>query len=139
LLGVSLIQPITHPAILVLRLLKGAVVITVCGILLRRRRGDPVAAMLSLAFLTWTITSSFDFASTNLLPMLLDRVRFLLFALALLQFPDGNWHPNWTRSVAGLSACVCLLGIAEGVHVVPTNLFLPLAILCVAAAVAALW
>src|SRR6476661_4325337 len=139
LLGASLIQPITHPAILLLRLLKSAVVISVCGILLRRRRDNPVAALLSLALLTWTITSSFDFASTNLLPMLLDRVRFLLFALALLQFPDGNWRPGWTRGVAGLSACVCLLGIAEGVRVVSTNLFLSLAILCVLSAVAALW
>jgi hypothetical protein len=138
LLGASLFQPISHPAILALRLLKGAVVISVCGILLRRRRDDPVAALLSLAFLTWTITSSFDFASTNVLPMLLDRVRFLLFVLALLLFPDGNWRPGWTRGVAGLSVGVCLLGIAEGAQVFPTRLFLPLAIACVIAAVAAL-
>lgn len=138
-LGASLFQPIAHPAILILRLLKGAVVISVCGILLRRRRDDPVAALLSLAFLTWTITSSFDFASTNVLPMLLDRVRFLLFALALLLFPDGNWRPGWTRGVAGLSVGVCLLGIAERAQVIPTRLFLPLAIACVIAAVTALW
>src|SRR4051812_12957569 len=75
LLVASLFQPIAHPAILALRFLKGVVVISVCGILLRRRRNDPVAALLSLAFLSWTITSSFDFASTNVLPMLLDRVR----------------------------------------------------------------
>lgn len=139
LLGASLFQPMAPPAILALRLLKGAAVISVCGILLRRRRDDPVAALLSLAFLTWTITSSFDFASTNVLPMLLDRVRFLLFALALLLFPDGNWQPSWTRGVAGVSAGVCLLGVAETMHVVPTRLFLPLAIACVLAAVASLW
>src|SRR3954452_17362120 len=66
LLVASLFQPIASPAILALRLLKGTVVISVCGILLRRRGNDPVAALLSLAFLTWTITSSFDFGSTNL-------------------------------------------------------------------------
>ena len=139
LLGASLFHPIVHPAILVLRLLKGAVVISVCGILLRRRRDDPVAALLSLAFLTWTITSSFDFASTNVLPMLLDRVRFLLFVLALLLFPDGNWRTSWTRAVAGVSVGICLLGIAEGIQLVPTHLFLLLAIACVVGAVAALW
>jgi hypothetical protein len=139
LFGASLFYPIVHPAILVLRLVKGTVVISVCGILLRRRRDDPVAALLSLAFLTWTITSSFDFASASLLPMLLDRVRFLRFAIALLLFPDGNWRPGWTRSVAAISAAVFLLGIAEGIRLVATHLFLPLAIACIIAAVAALF
>ena len=77
----------THSAILALRGLKLVVVISVCAILLKRRASDPVAALLCLSFLTWAITSSFDFASTNIAPLLLDRVRFLLFALALLLFP----------------------------------------------------
>ena len=80
--------------ILVLRLIKAAVLVSVSAILLRRRAKDPVAALLALAFLTWTITSSFDFASSNALPLLLDRVRFLLFVLALLLFPDGRWQPK---------------------------------------------
>lgn len=127
-----------HPAVLVLRLIKAAVVISVCIILLRRRGTDTVAALLSLAFLTWTITSSFDFASAELLPRLLDRVRFLLFVLALLLFPDARWRPRWTRGVAFASAAVFLLGVAEGLAVVPTSLFLPLAVACVIAAIAAL-
>jgi len=125
-------------AVLSLRLIKGGVLITVCAILLRRRKTDPVAALLSLALLTWTITSSFDFASSDLLPMLADRLRFMLFALALLLFPNGSWQPSWTRGVAAASAAVFLLGVAEGLGITGTRLFLPLAILCVVAAVAAL-
>ena len=127
-----------HPAVLALRLAKAAVILSVCVILLRRRANDPVAALLSLAFLTWTINSSFDFASAEMLPRLLDRVRFLLFVLALLLFPDARWRPGWTRGVAIASAAVFLLGIADGLGVVPTRLFLPLAIVCVIAAIAAL-
>jgi hypothetical protein len=138
LLAASVIHPSVHPAILTLRMLKGAILICVSGILLRRRRNDPVAALLSLAFLTWTITSSFDFASANALPMLLDRLRFLLFALALLLFPDGKWQPTWTRHLAAASAGTFLLGVAESIAVSSTRLFLPLAIACVVAAVIAL-
>ncbi|HKT14554.1 MAG TPA: hypothetical protein VJR87_04025, partial [Allosphingosinicella sp.] len=90
----SVISGDVHPAILVLRGLKFVVVVTVCSILLRRRASDPVAALLCLAFLTWAITSSFDFAAVNPAPALLDRIRFLLFALALLLFPDGSFRPR---------------------------------------------
>ena len=138
-MAAGVFDPNSNPAVLVLRLLKGGVLITVCAILLRRRKTDPVAALLSLAFLTWTITSSFDFASSELLPMLADRLRFLLFALALLLFPDGSWRPDWTRGVAAASGGVFLLGVIEGLGIVTTHFFLPLAILCVVAAVAALF
>ena len=127
-----------HPAVLALRLAKATVIISVCVILLRRRANDTVAALLSLAFLTWIITSSFDFASAELLPRLLDRVRFLLFVFALLLFPDARWRPRWTRGVAFASAAVFLLGIAEGLGIASTRLFLPLAIACVVVAIAAL-
>lgn len=127
-----------HPAILAIRTIKGIILIAVCAILLKRRRDDPVAALLSLAFLTWTITSSFDFASAGLLPMLLDRARFLLFALALLLFPDGRWRPAWTRHVAMASAVMFALGLAETMHFIGTRLFLPLAIGCIVAAVVGL-
>ncbi len=112
-LASSLLHPMAHPAIVALRTAKGVTVIAVCWILLRRRRDDPVAALLSLAFLSWTITSSVDFASADALPLLLDRVRFLLFVLALLLFPDGDWRPRWTRAVAASSVGVFLLGAAE--------------------------
>lgn len=124
--------------VLGLRILKSAVVISVCAILLRRRRDDPVAAILSLALLSWAVSSSFDFAGGGLLPTLLDRVRYLLFTTALLLFPDGRWSPAWTRPLATAATAVCLLGLAEALALVPTRLFLPLAILCVAAAVGAL-
>jgi hypothetical protein len=138
-----LAQPLLHPTatplpILVLRLVKAAVLISVSAILLRRRANDPVAALLALAFLTWTITSSFDFASSNALPLLLDRVRFLLFVLALLLFPDGRWQPSWTRQVAACSVAVFLLGVAESTRLIPTHAFLPLAIMCVLAGIGSL-
>jgi len=139
LLVASLVSSAAHPAILALRAIKSAVLVGVSAILLRRRGKDPVAALLALAFLTWTVTSSFDFATGSLLPMLLDRVRFLLFSLALLLFPDGRWAPRWTRGVAGASAAVFLLGVAECLQAAPTHLFLPLAIVCVLLAVGALF
>jgi len=139
LLAQPLIHPTTTPAaIIVLRLVKAIVLISVSAILLRRRAKDPVAALLSLAFLTWTITSSFDFASSDPLPLLLDRARFLLFVLALLLFPDGRWRPAWTRPLAACSAAVFLLGIAESLQLSPTRAFLPLAILCVLGAIGSL-
>jgi hypothetical protein len=137
-LTLSVSQPVVHPVIVALRLVKGAVLITVTAILLRRRAHDPVAALLSLALLTWTITSSFDFSSAAAAPLLLDRIRFLLFALALLFFPDGSWRPGWTRRVALASGTVFVIGVAETSGLLPTKLFLPLAILCILAAVASL-
>ncbi len=137
-MAASVHEASAHPAVLALRLAKAAIIIAVCVILLRRRANDTVAALLSLTLLTWTITSSFDFASAELLPRLLDRVRFLLFVLALLLFPDARWRPRWTRGVAFASGAVFLLGIAEGLGAVPIRLFLPLAIGCVVAAIAAL-
>ena len=137
-MAVSAYQGTAHPAVLALRLAKAAIIICVCVILLRRRANDTVAALLSLAFLTWTITSSFDFATAELLPRLLDRLRFLLFVLALLLFPDARWRPRWTRGVAIASGAVFLLGVAEGLGMVPTRLFLPLAIACVIGAIGAL-
>lgn len=128
------------PLVFALRLAKSAVLLGVSLILFRRRRGDGVAALLSLALLLWVITSSFDLATGDLPTAILvgDRLRFLLFALALLLFPAGIWSPAWTRQVAALSISVFLLGVAEAVGAAPTRLFLPLAILCVLASLAAL-
>lgn len=127
-----------HPAVLALRLVKAAILLSVCAILLRRRASDPVAALLSLALLTWTISSSFDFAATEMLPQLLDRVRYLLFALALLLFPDGRWNPRWTRALAVASTAVFALGVAEATGVFSSRFYLPLAIACVLGAISAL-
>lgn len=135
----SILDPVTPAPILALRLAKAGILISVSAILLKRRRTDPVAALLALAFLLWSITSSVDFTGSAMsLPILLDRIRFLLFASALLLFPNADWRPRWTRQVALASVAVCLLGIAESLGLVGTQLFLPLAIACVLAAIAAL-
>ena len=134
----SLFQSAAPAPVLVLRLAKSAVLIFVATILLYRRQRDPVAALLALAFLMWIITSNFDFATDLEFPQLLDRCRFLLFALALLLFPDGKWQPRWTRIVAVASCIVFLVGIGETLAVLPTHVFLPLAIICVIAGIASL-
>jgi len=120
-----------HPAVLGLRLVKSAVLVCVATILLVRRQRDPVAALLALAFLTWTISSSFDVGNSAEFVQLLDRCRFLLFALALPLFPDGRWRSRWIRAVICASAGVFLIGIIETLHFLPMRLFLPLAIACV--------
>jgi hypothetical protein len=137
-LALALFDPAVRPIVLGLRLLKSAIVGAVATVLFCRRQRDPVAAILSLAFLCWTITSSFDFTSSAALPLILDRLRFLLFAFALLLFPDGKWRPRWTRGVAILSVAVFVIGVAEAAGLLHTSFFLPLAIACVVAAIAAL-
>ena len=133
-----LLDPSIDPAILGLRLVKGGILIAVSAILFRRRRTDAVAAMLSLAFLLWTITSSFDFSRAETWTDALDRLRFLLFALALLLFPTGEWRPAWARKVALASVATFLIGMGEILGTLSTATFLPLAIGCVLAALAAL-
>lgn len=124
-----------QPLVLGIRLVKSAILVAVATILFWKRPRDPVAAILALAFLCWTITSSVDFTSAQLWPMLLDRLRFLLFAFALLLFPDGKWRPRWTRKVALASTIVFAIGAVEVVGLLSTHVFLPLAITCVLAAV----
>lgn len=68
----------------------------------------------------------------------LDRLRFLMFALALLLFPTGEWRPAWTRKVALASIATFLIGMAEVLSVLRAAMFLPMAIGCVLAALAAL-
>lgn len=134
----SWMEPTASPEILGLRLLKSVVLVAVATILFRRRCRDSVAAMLSLSFLLWTISSSFDFAAASVWPALVDRCRFLLFALALLLFPNGEWRPGWTRSTALIIFATFLLGIVEAAGLLSSSLYLPLAIGCVLMALAAL-
>ena len=136
--GLIVFDPATPVLIIAIRLTKSAIVGTIAVILFWRRRHDPVAAILSLALLCWTITSSVDFASAGVWPMVLDRLRFLLFALALLLFPDGEWRPGWTWPMAIVSTAVCALGVVETIGLSPTRLFLPLAIPCVLVAISSL-
>ena len=127
-----------QPLVLGIRLMKSAVLVAVAAILFWKRPRDPVAAILALAFLCWTITSSVDFTSTQMWPMLLDRIRFLLFVMALLLFPDGSWRPLWARKLALLSIVVFGLGVAEVAGLLPTNAYLLPAIACVLAAILSL-
>jgi hypothetical protein len=127
-----------EPIVAGLRVIKSLIVGTVAAVLFWRRQRDPVSAILSLAFLCWTITSTFDFTTGALLPMLLDRLRFLLFATALLLFPDGKWHSRWTVGVGLLSILVFALGSFEGLGIVQTQFFLPFAIFCILASIVAL-
>ena len=133
------VQPTTPPEILGLRLVKSAVLIAVAAILFRRRCRDPLAAMLSLAFLLWTVSSSIDFAAASIWATLIDRCRFLLFALAMLLFPAGEWRPGWARPTALIIVATFLLGIAEAVGLIASSLYLPIAIGCVLAALATLF
>lgn len=135
----SWIEPTTPSEILALRLAKSAVLVAVAAILFRRRCHDPVAAMLSLAFLLWTVSSSIDFAAASVWAAVADRCRFLLFALALLLFPNGEWRPSSTRPTALAIGATFLLGLAEAVGLVVSSLYLPIAIGCVLAALAALF
>ena len=135
---VSWFDPLVATGIWLLRTLKATVLIAVSAILFRRRRRDPVAAMLALAFLLWTLSSSVDFITSSAVPAIMDRFRFLLFALALLLFPDGDWRPGWTRHIAIGIATTFLLGLLEATGVLPTRLYLPIAIGCVLIALVAL-
>jgi hypothetical protein len=136
--GWSLIEPSTSPEILGLRLSKSAVLVAVATILFRRRGRDPVAAMLSLAFFLWTISSNIDFAAASMWAALVDRCRFLLFALALLLFPDGEWRPGWTWPTALIIVATFVLGVAEAVGLITSGVYLPVAIGCVLTALATL-
>jgi len=135
-LSASLGNP--DPLVTVLRIAKSAVLLCVATILFYRRQADAVAALLALAFLTWTISSSYDFATGAELAQLLDRCRFLLLVLGVLFFPDGRVQPGWTRSVMLASLGAFLVGIAETLQLLPTSLFLTLAIPCVLAAIGSL-
>lgn len=134
----SIVAGDVHPVVLGLRMVKVAVLVSVCIILARRRANDPVAALLSLALLTWAVSSSFDFTASGLLPMLIERLRYWLFLLALLLFPDGQWRPRWTRGVAAAGTAVFVLGVAEATGLIASAYYLPLAIACVLGAIAAL-
>jgi hypothetical protein len=134
----SLIDPIVAPEILILRLGKAAILVVVASILRRRRCHDPVAAMLSLAFLLWIISSSIEFVADSVVFDLVDRCRFLLFALALVFFPDGAWQSRWTLPLAIMIAATFLVGVAEASGLIGSAVYLPVAIACVLAALATL-
>jgi len=141
---IAVVSPLTDdatsPIIVALRLAKSAVLIAIATILFRRRPRDAVAALLGISFLIWTISSSADFMlpAGARWPTFLDRLRFLPFALALLLFPNGEWRPRWTKVVGGAILGTFFLGCAEASGLLETSFYLPIAICCVLAALAAL-
>lgn len=137
-MGLALTDGSMSRPILTMRIVKSLILAAAAIILSWRRPRDPVAALLSLAFLCWITTSSVDFTSQAMFPAMLDRLRFLLFVLALLLFPDGRWAPPWTRKVAGFGILICLVGLAEAANLISTNMYLPPAVLCVLLAILAL-
>jgi hypothetical protein len=134
----SWLDPASGPAILGLRMLKSLVLIAVSSILFRRRAKDPVAAMLALAFLLWTASSNIGISSGAWLPGVLDRFRFLLFAMALLLFPDGKWQSRWMPIMGAAIVTTFLLGVGEATGLLASKAYLPVAIACVLAALVAL-
>jgi hypothetical protein len=124
-------------AVTTLGLAQGAVLVAVAALLFRRRPSDPVAAMLSLAFLLWAITGAAD-GDDGPLTEALDRLRFLLLVAAVLLFPSGRFEPKWTAPVLAAAFVTFLVGLAGTAGLLPPELFLPPAVLCVAAAILSL-
>ena len=134
----GLFGPGSNLLILALGLAKSIVLVAVAAILFRRRHRDPVAALLGLSFLLWTISSSGSFTSPPVWLALADRLRFLPFALALLLFPDGEWSLRRTAPITLSIAAVFAIGAAETLGLLQTRLYLPLAVGCVLLALASL-
>ena len=111
------------------------------AILFRRRSGDAIAAMLSLAFLLWVITASSAWAGMGAaaIPLaMLDRLRFLIFVSAMMLFPAGRFDPRWTLFGVGATFVTFCVGIAEAARLIPAGFFIVPAMGCAALAVAAM-
>ncbi len=119
------------------RLLHAAILVAVATLLFKRRNADPVAAMLSIAFLIWAATASLEMAAMEsgaIAIALLDRLRFLLFVVAMLLFPTGAFRPRWTRPAAAATLIVFAFGVLAALGLAPLALYQPLAMACAAAA-----
>lgn len=125
------------PARLVHAVLLGAA----AAFLHRRRPADPVAAMLSLAFLLWALTRSLSWLPAGqggIAVALLDKLRFALFVAGMLLFPTGRFEPRWTLHAMVGTWAVGLLGVAAALGLASPTLYTWLTTACAAAAVAAL-
>ena len=123
------------------KLLETMTLLAAAAILFRRRGGDAIAAMLSLAFLLWVITASSAWAGMGAaaIPLaMLDRLRFLIFVAAMMLFPAGRFDPRWTLfGVVATFGAFCL-GIAAAARLIPAGLYVVPAMACAALAVAAM-
>ncbi|MGQ0587973.1 MAG: hypothetical protein ACT4N8_00395 [Sphingosinicella sp.] len=121
--------------------LEAAILLGASALLFRRRGADSIAAMLSIAFLLWVLTSSpfWDGIDTAAVPLaMLDRSRFLLFVGAMMLFPSGRFDPRWTRLAVGATFLAFGLGVAEALRLVPAGAHVVPAMTCAALAVAAM-
>lgn len=110
-------------------------------LLFRQRAQDPIAAMLSIAFLLWAATAAPVWAGLDAATVtldLIDRLRFLLFVGAMMLFPSGRFEPGWTRLGVAATLLAFSLGIAEALRFVPEGAHIVPAMGCALLAVAAL-
>ena len=117
------------------RLLHAALLIVAATLLFRRRPTDPVAAMLSCAFLLWAITRSMD---GGVVVALLDKLRFALFVTGMLLFPTGRFDPRWTAHAIAATLGVALFGMGAALGFVSLTLYTWMTMACAAVAVVAL-
>ena len=123
------------------RLLEAATLLAAAAILFRRRSGDAIAAMLSLAFLLWVITASSAWAGMGAaaIPLaMLDRLRFLMFVAAMMLFPAGRFDPRWTSLGVAATFVTFCAGIPEAARLIPSGFYVVPAMSCAALAVAAM-
>jgi hypothetical protein len=123
------------------RLLQAIVLAGAAALLFKRRPTDPVAAMLSLAFLLWVVTTSpaaaeMDVAAPIL--ALLDRLRFAFFVTAMLLFPAGRFELRGTRMAVAATWLTAAFGTVQVLAELPFVAFILPATSCAIAAVAAL-
>ena len=122
-------------------MLEAAALLGAAILLFRQRARDPIAAMLSVAFLLWAATASpvwsgLDAAAVPL--DLLDRLRFLLFVGAMMLFPSGRFEPGWARLGVAAVLLAFALGVAEAMRIVPEHAHIVPAMTCALLAVAAM-
>lgn len=123
------------------KLLHAIVLIAVAAMLRRRRPTDPLAAMLSFAFLLWAATtyaSASAMMGGGIVVATLDRLRFLLFVTAMMLFPSGRFDPAWTRYAIAATLLVAMLGMLAAAGIVATACYVAPAMGCAALAVAAM-
>jgi hypothetical protein len=103
------LTPTVVTALCAISFLLAPMVLIASAFLLYRRRGDPVAALLSLSFIILSCVSGSgnvawvrwigDKAFQSIVP-LFGVGGFLGLALALLVFPRGEFKPRWTAGLA---------------------------------------
>lgn len=100
-----------------LELLAGLLGIAAAFLLYRRHRRDPVAAILSLAFLLLSgegnaADSTFHLLGAGATPFVFKTVGYAALFVGILMFPDGRFRPRRARWLAAVAAAWAALAIA---------------------------